>query len=241
MRDRAIPRRRYRWPGAWLLCLIAAPAVATELQDHASIRAAAQSFLEANARSQADSGNIEVRVGQLDSRLRLRRCSEPLTAFLPDGARLQGNTTVGVRCPAQPGWTLYVPGKVAVFAKALVTRRALARGTPLGPDDVQLVERDVARLHQGYLDDPADIEGMQLKRPVGAGTVLTRSLVQAPRLVKRGQRVTLEARTGAIAVRMAGEAVSDGSRGQRIRVRALDSRRIVEGVVVSSGVVKVTL
>jgi len=127
------------------------------------------------------------------------------------------------------------------LAKALVTRRALPRGAPLGPDDVQLVERDVARLHQGYLDDPSDIEGMQLKRPVTAGTVLTGSLIQAPRLVKRGQRVTLEARTGAVAVRMAGEAVSDGSRGQRIRVRALDSRRIVEGVVVSPGVVKVTL
>jgi flagella basal body P-ring formation protein FlgA len=40
---------------------------------------------------------------------------------------------------------------------------------------------------------------------------------------------------------MAGEAISDGSRGERIRVRALNSRRIVDCVVVSAGVVKVTL
>jgi flagella basal body P-ring formation protein FlgA len=40
---------------------------------------------------------------------------------------------------------------------------------------------------------------------------------------------------------MQGEAVMDGRRGERIRVRSLSSKKIVEGVVTAPGVIKVTL
>ena len=45
--------------------------------------------------------------------------------------------------------------------------------------------------------------------------------------------------TGAVAVRMAGIALSDGARGERVRVKNLSSKRILDGIVSSENTVLV--
>ena len=58
--------------------------------------------------------------------------------------------------------------------------------------------------------------------------------------VKRGQEVTLLASAGGIQVRMAGRALADGREGARLRVQNLSSQAVVEGVVETDGVVRVS-
>ena len=82
---------------------------------------------------------------------------------------------------------------------------------------------------------------MQLRRPAAAGSVLTPELVEAPRLVRRGELVTVTARTGGIEIRTQGKAMRDGVQGERIPVENASSRRVVEGQVTGRGQVEVTL
>jgi flagellar basal body P-ring formation protein FlgA len=212
----------------------------TDSQSPESILDAAREHLEQAARAQL-TGRVEVQMGYLDPRLRLAQCAQPLETFQASGARPTGRTSVGVRCPDITGWTIYVAANVDIFGKALVTTRSLPRSADLAPGDVQLVETSLANLGAGYLNDSADIDGMVTRRPLPAGTALTPAMVKAPRLVRRGDRVTLVGGEGPIQVEMLGEAINDGARGERVRVRALNSQRIVEGWVVSASVVKVTL
>lgn len=211
-----------------------------EIQSRASILSSAETYLQSTVQDQ-HSGRIKVTLGNLDPRLRLTRCAQGLQAFQPSGARNSGRTSVGVRCPDASGWTIYVPAEISVFAKALVAARPLARGAGLTPGNVTLVETDVSRLGHGYLETPADIDGLVTRRPVAAGTVLTSAMIKAPLLVKRGDRVRLVSGEGPIQVEMLGEAIEAAARGDRVRVRALDSKRVVEGWVVSASVVKMTL
>jgi flagella basal body P-ring formation protein FlgA len=210
------------------------------LQSHDSIRTRAQTYLMEQAQTQ-HTGKIEVTIGTLDSRLRLRQCDGFLEAFIPEGAHLQGNTTVGIRCPDADGWRIYVTGKVSLLADVLVARESLARGSPVNEDSVELVERDISSLSRGYLNEPSQLEDKVLRRAVSPGMVLTPNMLESPRIIRRGDRVSLEVSQGALAVRMQGEAVMDGRRGERIRVRSLSSKKIVEGVVTAPGVIKVTL
>jgi flagella basal body P-ring formation protein FlgA len=228
---------------AGLALLLTGPALSTsgeEIQPPESILTAARDHLEQTARAQ-HSGRVEVQMGHLDPRLRLTRCDQPLEVFQPSGARTGGRTSVGVRCADATGWTIYVSANVDIFNKALVTTRALPRGAELAPGDVRPVETSLAGLGAGYLQDPAEIEGLATRRPLQAGTVLTPAMLKAPQIVRRGDRVTLVGGEGPIQVEMQGEAVNDAARGERVRVRALNSQRIVEGWVVSASVVKVTL
>lgn len=224
------------------VCLIGPAAAAEEdaIQAPTSILATAKAFLETAAQAQ-HRGRIKVTMGHLDARLRLARCPQELEAFQPSGARIGGHSSVGVRCPGPTGWTVYVPADIGVFGKALVTTRSLARAAAVTTDDVKVVETDLTPLGHGYLQGLDDIDGMVTRRPVTAGTVLTPAMVKAPHLVNRGDRVRLVSSQGPIQVEMMGEVINAGARGDRVRVRALNSQRIVEGWVVSASVVKVTL
>lgn len=226
------------------LCALALPpaALGSEVESHGNILKAARAFLTEQAR-QHHGDSLEVRVvpGRLDSRLRLRACDTPLEAHLPPGGRLIGGTTVGVRCPGPSPWSLYVPMQVNVRGEVVIINRSLPRGTVLSSGDLRLERRELNSLHSGYLVDPERAKDMVLRRALSGGTVLTPHMVEPQRLVHRGERVTLISENSVVTVRMAGEAMADGSYGDRVRVRNLSSRRVVEGRVLSAGVVGVNM
>ncbi|MGA7800108.1 MAG: flagellar basal body P-ring formation chaperone FlgA [Gammaproteobacteria bacterium] len=216
------------------------PAWGRAIQSRESIRSAARTFLRAQV-SEHFSGKSKIHVGDLDPRLRLTACGGRLDAFLPPGGRLSGNTTVGVRCAATAGWTVYVSARISLFGKVLVATHPLARGDRLKGSDIRPVERNLSRLPYGYISDLSDASGKRVTRTIAAGAVLTPDMLTAPRLIHRGDRVMLVAEAAGLQVQMAGKAMGDGTAGDKIRVQALSSKRIVQGTVISAGVVKVTL
>lgn len=228
------------WQILAVLLALLGPTVATAqaLQSHDSIRSAARRFMLARV-SAAGERDVSIKVDALDARLRLPACAAPLQAFAPPGGRNIGNTTVGVRCAGARPWTLYVPARVIVRDQVLVAQYALARGQTVTANALAWQERDLSRLSFGYLTDRAAALGKVLRRAVGAGTVITPDMLAAPLLVQRGQTVTLVAGGSAVAVRMSGKALSDGALGEIVRVRNPRSERVVQGVVVASGEVRV--
>ncbi len=247
MNDSAMKHRRLR-PGiarcglvrAVLLVLaLSVGAVEAAVQSHEEIADAARDFLQEQAAAVASAP--EVTVGHLDSRLRLEACDAPLEAFLPPGSRPLGKVTVGVRCAAPKPWSLYVQAQVKVLGPVVISARPLGRGAVLSPGDLETAEQDLAQLSGGYLSELTDALGMTLKRSVRAGMPLTAAMLEAPRLIRRGDRVTIVAHSGSLEVRMAGEALAEGGRNDLIRVRNLSSKREVEAEVVSPGVVRVRM
>ncbi len=210
-----------------------------EAESHARILDTARDFLEQQLAGHA--GKSEIRLGSLDRRLRLARCDAGLEAWLPPGSRLAGNTSVGIRCGGTQPWSLFVPARVSLLESVVVARGFLARGTEIGPEHIEIAERDITASGHGYLDDPELAIGMVLKQPLQGGLVLTPAMIERPRLVRRGDEVVIVSRTGNFEVRMAGSALSDGAEGDRIRVRNNKSKRIIEGRVTAHGAVLVQM
>jgi flagella basal body P-ring formation protein FlgA len=132
-----------------------------------------------------------------------------------------GRVTVGVRCSAPKPWTLYVQADVKAHASVLVAARTMGRGEILTAGDMQLREMDLSRLGTGYLHDYKEVVGMSLRRPVRLGAVITPGLVAPPKIVKRGDRVFIQAKNSSFEVRMQGQALQDGAKGAIIRVKKL--------------------
>lgn len=213
---------------------------ATPVQDHESIRRAAEQFITDVVRS-SHGQTPDVRAGKLDSRLRLSHCEEPLEAFQPPGGKTLGNITVGVRCSGSKSWSLYVPVKVSIYDRVVAAARPLTRGEVVQAGDVKMVERDLAQLQSGYFSDPEEVAGMEVTRTIAMDAALTNYLVKEPLQVRRGQRVSLIANIGGLEVRMAGEALADGANGARIKVRNLSSKRVVDGTVISASAIQVAM
>jgi flagellar basal body P-ring formation protein FlgA len=211
----------------------------TTMQSLDVIRAAAQAYVKEHVPKQAP-GTVHVTVGALDSRLRLAECSEPLKAALPPGASFRARMTIAVSCPAGSNWTVYVPVTVETQTSVLVLKHAAARGVRLTSQDVEVQTRMVSGSADDYLTEVAELSGRTLKRPLGAGAALTADAMMADSLIRRGQQVTLLAAVGGMEVRARGVAISDAPAAGRVKVQNLSSGRIVEGIVESADVIRVS-
>lgn len=214
-----------------------AATTAYAVQDLDEVRKAVGEFLHASNGSIASPDHVEV--GVIDSRLRLARCGRSLKLFIPAGGAAAGNTTVGVRCLGPSPWLIYVPARVRVYRDVVVTSRAVPRNSVVGMQDIKLEQRDVSGLTAGYLGAPEKALGRVARRPMPIGAIIDRSALENRRLVRRGERVTILANAGRLAVQMKGKALMDGASGDRIRVKNLSSGRIVEGTVTANGTVHV--
>jgi len=188
---------------------------------------------------QAGNPQLQVRAQPLDERLRLPECGDALKAKPEPGRRKRARVTVACGGPTE--WTVYVALEVSEPRPVLTLARSVARGERLQPALLAAQEEDVTALPHGYYTDPAALAGMQLRRPATGGSVITPDMVEAPRLVRRGDLVTVVGRSGAVEVRSQGKALRDGGQGDRIPVENSSSRRVVEGRVTAGGDVEVTL
>lgn len=231
-----------RRPAILLLALLTTPALADnvpDFQDLETIRTAAEQFLKTQPH---DAGiSTEIQAGTLDPRLHLTRCEQSLQAFQPAGARSVGNTTVGVRCSGGSPWSIYVPVHVSASAEVMVINRPVARDAILSAADLRHERRDLATLSYGYVLHAKQATGQRVTRSLSEGTVLTPNNLAPPQWVKRGEHVTVLAQAGGMEVRMTGEALMDGTEGSTVRVRNLNSARVVEGTVIAQGVIQVRL
>ncbi len=219
-----------------MLCCLAARAQEQGFESPERIRGVARDY----ARQLAGAGT-QVEATALDERLRLPACSQTPSAFMPQGNNGRGAMTVGVRCDAPVAWTLYVPVRISQNMQVLVLTRSLNRGEIISADMLSLQSRDTATLPYGYLSNLSDATGKTLKRPMIAGSVLSPDAMEAQRIIKRGQLVTVVSRIGGLEVRAQATALSDAGQGERLRVENKSSKRVIEGVVRSADTIEIAM
>ncbi len=227
----------------WLLqgmvVLYIADTAAAQLQSHESIKQAAEQHILDIADTYPTPPVVSA--GHLDRRLRLTACELPLETFTPTNGRKMGKVTVGVRCPGEKPWTLYVPVTVSIMLPVVVAANELQRGALIKQDDIKLENRDIARLHRGYLENLDQAMGKKVKQTIHSNQIITPSRITLPRAIKRNSRVTILASSNIIQVRMVGIALENGSIGERIRIRNQSSNREIDAKVIAPGVVQVAM
>jgi len=223
------------------LLALAVPAAFAEirLQSHESIVAVIKALIESDFRQKNQ--DFQVEPVKLDSRLQLPLCDRPLGAFLLPGQRESGFLSVGVRCEGGHPWTLYNKVRVKAYRDVVVLKNAVRQGSMLTEADLGLEKRDLAALRGSYFTSFDPIVNRPVKRTLAAGAVLSPEWLSVPKMIRRGQKVIIQAESSHFAVKMSGQALSDGEAGQRIRVRNDQSARIVEGTVAGPGLVLIAL
>lgn len=214
-------------------------AEAADIQSHLAIQEAAKGFL--TEKLQPTTPDYEIQLGRLDPRLRLRACAKPLEAYLPNGTRLYGKLSVGIRCSDETPWNIYLSANILVYKNVLTTSRPLSRGDVVSMHDIQPVRLEVSKLNSGYYVDVKNIQGKIVRRSIPAGRPLTPNLLRAPLLVQRGEEVTILAGNDNFHVRVKGKALQDAAKGDVVAVRNTRSKRVVEGIAIKPGLVQIRM
>jgi len=128
--------------------------------------------------------------------------------------------------------------ELEALAEIEIATSSMRRGKILSAQDIELRYQDISKIREPIFDQ-TDIIGKRLKRSVRLGQPLQVNQVEFPPVIKRGDRVIIQAQNQGLMLTAAGEAKQDGRTGEEIRVMNSNSRKEVLCQVVASGLVKV--
>jgi flagella basal body P-ring formation protein FlgA len=135
---------------------------------------------------------------------------------------------------------LMVSTKLRKVGIAVVLKRDISRGDIIAESDVELIKTDITA-ERGVYTSLEDVNGMEAKKRLRTGAVLSETDIRAPYAVERGDKVTVEIRKRGILLRTDGTARESGSVGEKIKIyvdmtKATISCRIVDSATVVAGV-----
>jgi flagella basal body P-ring formation protein FlgA len=226
---------RHGWRAVWL---------GLGLSCGVSLAMAQEALLQQAREWAAHSQNIPVDqlvVAPLDARLKVAPCERDVRFDYP----FQNKQSLRARCDA-PTWQLFLqvtargapstptsastPG--LVMRPVWVASQMLKRGTVIQPGMLQQITLALPAGDTQLVADPRDVQNMELLRDWPANTPLRNYDVKPTQLVKRGQQVLVSVGEGrGFQITVRAEAQQDGLMGEQIRLKNMESGRMLSAVV----------
>ena len=224
----------------YILLFISAPCVAsTEVP---GLNAQLSQFLTGQQATLAEKGfRSEFIIGNIDPRFNEKACQQPIEFSLNRSPLNQANLTALATCNDEKPWKLYISLTFNVFGEVVYAANTLPRGHTITMNDLQVKEEVINKHYYASFSQKSDVVGMITKRSIRQGSSIQANLLQAPKLIKRGDDVVIVASTQSILIKMRGTAMEDGELGEQITVKNNQSERIIKAKVYESGLVNVTL
>lgn len=126
---------------------------------------------------------------------------------------------------------LRATGRAVRMAEVPVLRRAAARGDIISADDIDWLLLPVDKLNHAFITDADDLVGMAARRTVRPGRPVRARDIRRPVMVKKGALVTMTLTSPSIIIIATGRAEEAGGEGDLIRVRNIQSRNVVQGLI----------
>lgn len=168
-----------------------------------------------------------------------KACTTPLQASSPAGNKMElSRLRYDIRCEDGNGWEVAVTVKPDIYLPVLVAKNTIERGEKITANDIEMKKRNISNARNGFISNPDEAVGMTVKRRIRPMQPIMPSQIDQPILVNRGQRVIMIASQDGIEARTTGEAMKDGRKGDMIKVRNIQSKKIVTAVVDGMGVVR---
>ncbi len=181
-------------------------------------------------------------VAPLDARLKVEPCEREVRFDYP----FQNRQSVRARCDA-PTWQLFLQVTTRGVASAApapattpglvmrtvwVSPQMLKRGTVIQPGLLQQATQAFPASDTQLVVDLREVHNMELLRDWPANTPLRSYDVKPTQLVKRGQQVLVSVGEGrGFQITVRAEAQQDGLMGEQIRLKTLESGRMISAVV----------
>lgn len=137
--------------------------------------------------------------------------------------------------------TMTATAEIALYSDVAVAVRDIAANQPVATTDMRVERTRLERSPASYVRDLTILKSVQAVRPIMAGRPLMADSIMPATVIKLGDMVRIEARTGRVRIVINGEARANGRIGDRISVKNKDSGVVMQAIVVDQGLVKVVI
>ena len=193
-------------------------------QSMLELRKIALNFINKQNRSK---GETRIEFSRWDKRIKLTKCnSKNIEPFYPGKRHRLGNVSVGLRCNEKKTWIIYLRAHITQQLNIVHSKRFISRGSVISKDDLVIEKIEVSNNSTKYFHSPSEIVGQVAKRSIGIGKKISANSLKPAMIIKRGQEVMIIAKTAGILIRTKGKALSDGSKGQIVKVKNSRSKNV---------------
>lgn len=122
----------------------------------------------------------------------------------------------------------------------VVAKRTINQDATIQAADVNLAALSFTKFDDLGVSDPSQVIGQRAKRVISAGALVEMGSLESVPLVLRGQLVTIVSEVAGIRVVTTGKAAQDGRRGEVIKVRSVDDKKVeFDAIVTAPGQVRI--
>ena len=122
--------------------------------------------------------------------------------------------------------------------RVVTPTRDIARGEVIGDGDVVLGSVSSPMLSGNVLTNLGAAMGMEARRPLRAGEVISTTDVRHPVVVTKGQTVTMTFDAPGVSLTAMGRAMAEGGVGDTVVVQNPASYRMISAIVTGAGTVR---
>ena len=128
---------------------------------------------------------------------------------------------------------------VEVLTPVVLATVFLKRGRIISRDDVYSEKMWTTKASADIYNSQDDVIGKKVRRNIKAGQTFKTTALEIPEDVLRGDRVTIVAETRTLRIAAPGIAGENGKKGETIRVKNINSKKIIYARVIDNTTVKV--
>ncbi len=124
-----------------------------------------------------------------------------------------------------------VSGRIDRLVPVPVLKNSLKNGDIIGAMDIDFVDIPNNRIANGTILDEKDLMNMTPRRVLHGGKPVIINELEHPKMVDRGDAITLIFETGPMMLTVKGKSMQAGALGDTVRVSNTDSNKNLSGVV----------
>ena len=158
-------------------------------------------------------------------------------SFTPGSDRFEARIVAPSRSDIRK--SAHVFGRIDRVVDVPVLTKSLRNGTVIGDQHIKMVSMRIHSLGKDILLDPSSIIGKTPDRYLVSHKPIRREDIRKPKIVQRGERVTMIHRSGPLFLSAVGKSMEDGSEGDIIRVINIDSNKNLNAEIIGQGTVKI--
>jgi flagella basal body P-ring formation protein FlgA len=128
---------------------------------------------------------------------------------------------------------------VSASIDAVVPTRVLQIDSVIEAEDVVVHRIKLTDLDHQLITNVTDVIGKSAARPLQTNNPIRLGMVKRPYAVRKGDRVSIEARRGGLSIQTVGVTKASGELGQSITVANVESGKELRAKVVGPGAVRV--
>ena len=136
---------------------------------------------------------------------------------------------------------IFVRAKVEVFKPVVIAKKTIVRGSAITSAELGLEERDIAMLPEKYFNNTLLVAHTEAKTTIPENSTILEWMIKEIPLVHKGDAVSILVKGENLLVKAEGQVLADGYLGKEVKVKGADSKKVLEGVLISSKEVEVTL